>query len=362
MTLEVQTQAPSIGFDPIGDALEYVEKQRQQEWDKEKAEYFFRAENESPRYQKMENAFYANPKSTLALEAAVNALNTHINRKVICMSTEIAKSQNVTLAEKFGYTESQLDLVKRTVAKNATDDELELFFYRAKILQLNPLMPGQIYFIKYGNAPGTIIIGIDGFRARAHATGKLSGCERGIIRNDKGVCTGAWANIYRSDWTKPAHEEVSLAEYNTGKGNWLKMPETMVKKVAEAAALRLAFPTDLGGLYISEEMDQAEPRQVKEVKSDIAGPGNLSVNQIKRMFAIAKSSGVNNDELKEILLTQFNLTSTSDMTREQYDKICLLLVDKATSPKPEENSNENNQDKDDFLNFDPASMMKEMPK
>ena len=36
-------------------------------------------------------------------------------------------------------------------------------------------------------------------------------------------------------------------------GPWYTMPQTMIKKVAEAGALRRAF--DLGGLYIEEEMD-----------------------------------------------------------------------------------------------------------
>jgi hypothetical protein len=36
------------------------------------------------------------------------------------------------------------------------------------------------------------------------------------------------------------------------------MKETMIKKVAEAAALRMAFPDDLGGTYINEEMAQAD--------------------------------------------------------------------------------------------------------
>jgi len=72
------------------------------------------------------------------------------------------------------FTDEQLKLIKDTVAKGATDDELKLFLYRAQSLGLDPLKTGQIYFIKYGSGPGTIVVGIDGFRARANRTGKRS--------------------------------------------------------------------------------------------------------------------------------------------------------------------------------------------
>ena len=35
------------------------------------------------------------------------------------------------------------------------------------------------------------------------------------------------------------------------------MPETMIKKVAEFTAYRMAFAAELGGMYIEEEMQQA---------------------------------------------------------------------------------------------------------
>ena len=44
------------------------------------------------------------------------------------------------------------------------------------------------------------------------------------------------------------------------------MPETMIQKVAEVHALRMAFPDELGGLYSDGEMDQASsPRVVEPV-------------------------------------------------------------------------------------------------
>lgn len=167
-------------------------------------------------------------------------------------------SQALTPKSEGALTQEQISLITSTIAKGATPDELKLFLYRARELGLDPLKPGQIYFIKYGAGPGTIVVGIEGFRAKAVRTGKLSGISRGALRDDKGRCIGAFAEVHRSDWAHPAREEVPLSEYNTGKGNWAKMPETMIKKVAEAAALRMAFPDDLGGVYTNEEMDQAE--------------------------------------------------------------------------------------------------------
>lgn len=160
---------------------------------------------------------------------------------------------------KTDWTNEQLNLIKSTVAKGATNDELGLFLYRCKNMGLDPLKPGQIYFVKYGSAPGTMVVGIDGFRSQAAKTGKHVGTQRGVIRNDKGDCVGAWCEVYRSDWAAPAKEEVSRSEYDTGKAMWAKMPETMIKKVAEVAALRMAFPDQLGGLYSPEEMEQAAP-------------------------------------------------------------------------------------------------------
>lgn len=168
--------------------------------------------------------------------------------------TDLVKTSNDATV----YTPEQMRLITDVVAKGASREELQLFLYRCKSLGLDPLKPGQIYFVKYGNSPGTIVVGIDGLRAKAARTGKLCGIKRGTTRNDQGVLTGAWAEVFRTDWKEPAREEVELSEYTTGKAMWAKMPSTMLRKVAEAAALRMAFPDDLGGVYEHSEMDQAE--------------------------------------------------------------------------------------------------------
>lgn len=165
------------------------------------------------------------------------------------------------------YTPDEMQVITSTIAKNATPEELGLFLYRCKLLNLNPLKPGQIHFMKYSpTATPTIVVGIEGFRSIAARTGKLTGIKRGAMKDSKGALIGAWAEVYRSDWKECAREEVPLSEYNKGNSTWKSMPETMIKKVAEAAALRMAFPDDLGGVYESAEMDQATPAESPQAK------------------------------------------------------------------------------------------------
>lgn len=166
-------------------------------------------------------------------------------------------SKDLILKEQ--YSDKDLDLIKRTIAKNATNEELDLFLIRCKTLGLNPLKPGQIFFMKYGNSAGTIVVGRDGFRALAARTGKHRGTTTGVIRNDKGEVTHGYAEVYRADWTHPARVESSMAEYCKNTPIWKDLPETMIQKVAECAALRMAFPDELGGVYGEDERVVSEP-------------------------------------------------------------------------------------------------------
>lgn len=170
----------------------------------------------------------------------------------------MSQLQQIKQPEAPAFTPDQERLIRDTIAKNATPDEFKLFLYRAKAMHLDPLKPGQIHFVKYGNNPGSVVVGIEGFRSIAHKTGRLSGIKRGSIKDDQGRLVGAWAEVFRSDWAHPAREEVPLEEYQGTSPIWRKMPETMIKKCAEAAALRMAFPNDLGGVYEEAEMEQAK--------------------------------------------------------------------------------------------------------
>jgi phage recombination protein Bet len=156
------------------------------------------------------------------------------------------------LVEQKKFTKEQLQLVHDTVARGCTENEFKLMMYQASLLQLDPLRH-QIWAVKYGDAPALIFVGRDGFLQIAHRSGQFDGMESGVS-GEPGKLTG-WAKVYRKDMEHPFSVEVHENEYSTGKGNWLKMPRTMIQKVAESQALRKAF--SISGVYSPEEIDQS---------------------------------------------------------------------------------------------------------
>jgi len=311
-----------------------------------------------------------------SMDRAVLAMNTYINKQREKSMSELVVQKNVSLEVQFGYNEKQMEYIRNKVCKNATEEELEQFFYRCSVLKLDPLMPGQIYFLKFKKRnpkpnedpfnPGSIVIGIDGFRLQASRTGKLSGIKRGVMRDAKGNCIGGWADVYRKDWDHPAHLEVSLKEYaDPWKDTWKDMPESMIQKVAEVGALRMAFPEVFGGVYSHEEMDQAG-RKEREVESEVSPnsqkkmtPPALPVKkpsdaQLKRLFTIKKTHEYSDDELRLYMQTEFSKNSTRDLTLIEYDKLCSamesgeLRMGKEKEKKPEEPETEPSDSNEDL--------------
>lgn len=177
--------------------------------------------------------------------------------------SEIEKRKENTEIE----NKEKIELIKRMFAKGANDDEFAVFLELAKRYNLDPFKR-QIFFLpdRRQNEPGKIMVSHAGLIHIAHNSDQWAGMKTFIITKDgeeklivdnPNDIAGAVCYVYRKDWKEPLIHAVSFREYfksnNSHAGPWYSMPQTMIKKVAEAGALRRAF--DLGGLYIEEEMD-----------------------------------------------------------------------------------------------------------
>lgn len=168
-------------------------------------------------------------------------------------------SFNVTQNSKF--SEDQISLLKRAICKGSTDDELKLFMHACERSGLDPFMR-QIYFIKQKDGRMVIMTGIDGYRVLAERTRSYVPGKETVFSYDQNknlVSATSYIKKMASDgsWHEIA-ATAFMSEYKANTPIWNAKPHVMLAKCSEALALRRAFPADLSGIYVKEEMDQVE--------------------------------------------------------------------------------------------------------
>lgn len=167
-----------------------------------------------------------------------------------------------------------LHTVRTVLAPDLNDEELRLFSMVATRSGLDPFAR-QIFAIKRKGRV-TFQTGIDGYRSIAARTGMYDGQDEPEygpwIDGPIGHPEWSTVRVYRKGVTRAIAATAFWDEYvpdagQSGNGDvmWRKMPRVMIAKVAEALALRKAFPYDpeqrqgIGAdIYTSDEMAQAE--------------------------------------------------------------------------------------------------------
>ncbi len=224
------------------------------------------------------------------------------------------------------YTPAQLDLMRRTVAKDCEPAEFDLFLEMAKRAGLDPFRR-QIYAIvtnkkKKDRRQLAVVTGIDGYRSIADRSALYRPADaepefeydEGLIdadRNPLGIVKCV-VRIWKKDaaqsqwyavigvaywdefapieeigrWEGPEDERkfVGSGKYriSPAKQNWRKMPRVMLAKCAEAQALRKGWPESLSGLYVEEEMHRA----MVDITASEAADLGAQEDRLKRIGAV----------------------------------------------------------------------------
>jgi phage recombination protein Bet len=204
------------------------------------------------------------------------------------------------------FRNTDLALIRKTVAKDCDQQEFDMFIHIAKAIGLDPLRR-QIYAFVFGKDKGegerqlTVVTGIDGYRTISDRTGNyrpdnqpprytyddalksptnphgIETCEVSVFKYSHGEWHEAPGLVYWDEFVptgyrkedvlwedkvskngkpykKKSIKEGAVPVVDPSKTGWVKMGRNQIAKCAEAQAHRKAFPNDFAGVLVEEEV------------------------------------------------------------------------------------------------------------
>ena len=200
--------------------------------------------------------------------------------KKITEDMVIYNSNGGVLAE---YPSELLNVIKNTVAKGSSDEELYMFLQVASMYNLNPFMK-EIWFVKNKDGSVMIMTSRDGYLKIAKQDPKFHKCQSmAVYENDefqvemtmgevtnishkfkqseRGKLIGAYAILKTKDHNNLI-SYMAYKEYAKGTPVWRTYPSAMIRKVAENDVLKRF--ANINGLSTVEDATEDVQRASKD--------------------------------------------------------------------------------------------------
>lgn len=209
--------------------------------------------------------------------------------------TSLVPAQPQALANRQQFSGEEIQVIKNTICRGASDTELGLFLATCKSTGLNPFMK-QIHCVMRNVNTGsrekpswqkqmTIVVGVDGYRVvrdrlvDRDGNSYFDGMEGPQWSNDGVNWLDAWFDtkppklarvaIYRKGIARPFVAQARWDAYNQKNAMWEAMGPEQLAKCAEVLALRRAFPADMGALP-SGSLADLEPPDLADLPAPVA--------------------------------------------------------------------------------------------
>ena len=260
------------------------------------------------------------------------------------------ENREVTIATiediKKAWSQEQIDTIRKTVAVNATPEELNMFLSLAYSYQLDPFAH-EIWFVNM-EGRNTIITGRDGYLKIANRNVHYKGMQSDVVYSgdkfmkdergihhaynaaNRGQIIGAYAEVYRDDRVKPAYCYAPMKDYTRNSRVWRQYPHTMIQKVAEAMALKRAF--SISGLVTDDEIGyhgtvnlemaerQPEPQAgiaeaIMQNKQTLAGGGQINPRVVLWQRYVIECNG-NKEEAVKLIKSLIGDKPSKDWSEE----------------------------------------------
>ena len=208
------------------------------------------------------------------------------------MTTEIQKF-NAEVTKELANAET-LKTLLATTFKGLSPESMKQAIVEGMIRGFNfqDFMQKNVYAIPYGSTY-SLVTSIDYARKvgmRSGVVGKTEPIFEEVKEGaEKGKIISCSVTIKRKVQGEIGEfsSKVYFSEYTSGQNLWAKKPRTMIAKVAEMHALRMACPEEMSQVYVEEEFEKTET------------PGKLAPIDVDE-YAKKLKTAKNHDELKAL--------------------------------------------------------------